>query len=178
MTMQTPDTAPVAPVRLAQRDDEGELMDMVRSMHQESALRSAEGTPIPLDEDMARATLHRAIIPNRNGCDMPAWIGVVGEGRSLMASIYLSMETTWYSAHVILVERWLYVRPEHRKSNLAISLIDFAKKSADAAQTYPLIVGHVSAGREEAKSRFYRRHLGPAIGNYFAHTGQRQAGAL
>lgn len=176
--LTTPDTEPVASVRLAQRDDEGELMDMVRAMHQESALRTADGVPLPLDEEMARGTLHRAIIPNRNGGDLPAWIGVIGDGSALLASIYLSMETTWYSAHVMLVERWLYVRPEHRKSNFATSLIDFAKKSADAAQTYPLIVGHMSAGREEAKSRFYRRHLGPAVGNYFSHTGRSQAGAL
>lgn len=164
-------------VRLAVRDDEDALMDMVCEMHHEAALRTADGSPLPLDLEMARGELQRAIVPNRNTPDLPAWIGIVGEPGELHGSIYLSCETTWYSRHIILVERWLFVRPKHRRSNIAATLIDFAKKSADAAQTYPLIVGHMSSGREAAKSRFYSRHLTP-LGNYYSHNGTSEAGAL
>lgn len=164
-------------VRLADAGDEDDLMAMVRDMHQESALRTADGQPIPLDSEMVRGELHRAIIPNRNSADLPAWIGVIGGPGELQASMYLSLETTWYSRHVMLVERWLFVRPAFRKSNVAMTLLEFAKKSADASQAYPLIVGHMTPGREEAKSRMYRRRMGNQIGGYFGYTGS-EAGAL
>lgn len=164
-------------VRIADREDEDDLMAMVQEMHQESALRTGDGQPIPLDVEMVRGELHRAIVPNRNNPDLPAWIGVVGEQGELHASMYLSLETTWYSRHIMLVERWLFVRPAFRKSNIAGALIEFAKKSADVSQAYPLIVGHMTPGREEAKTRLYRRRMGNPIGGYFGYTG-REAGAL
>lgn len=163
-------------VRIAVREDEDALMSMVREMHPEAALRTADGVPLPLDEDLARSTLHRAIIPNRNDDSLPAWIGLATNADKLLGSVYLSLETTWYSRQPVLVERWLFVPRENRRSTIAASLIDFAKKSADAART-TLIVGHMSAGREEAKERFYRRHVGPRIGGYYAHHGEA-AGAI
>lgn len=158
-------------VRLAVREDEEALMSMVREMHPEAALRTADGAPLALDEDMVRGTLHRAIIPNRNSDDLPAWIGIAADANQIQGSIYLSLEMLWYSQQPVLVERWLYVYRNSRRSNIAASLIDFAKKSADAART-TLIVGHMSAGREEAKNRFYKRHVGPQIGAYYAHNGE------
>lgn len=164
-------------VRLAERDDEEELMEMVRVMHPESALRTTDGNPIPLDEPSVRSALHRALIPNRNSPDMPAWIGIIGEPGEMKGSVYLSMETTWYSNHVILVERWCYVLPNFRRSNLAAQLIAFAKASADAVNVHPMIMGHMTYGREEAKARFYRRHLGTPLGTYFAHNGANMGAA-
>lgn len=162
-------------VRVAGPEDEADLVQMVHDMHPESALRLPDGNPIPLEPDMVRNEVRRAVIPNRS--NMPAWIGVVGPPNNLMGSIYLACETTWYSGHVIIVERWLFVRPDFRKSTIASSLIEFAKQSADASGIYPLIVGHVTNGREAAKSRFYRRHLTP-LGAYYAHTGKDAVGAL
>ena len=157
-------------VRLAVQSDEDALMAMVREMHPEAALKTSGGTPMPLDEEMARSHLHRAIIPNRNSDELPAWIGLAAESDKILGSIYLSLETLWYSRQPILVEQWLFVSKENRRSNIAASLIDFAKKSADSAQT-TLIVGHMSSGREAVKSRFYRRYVGPQIGGYHAHHG-------
>ena len=166
-------------VRLAVREDEDELMAMVQEMHPEAALRQPGGEPIALDEDMAREKLHRAIVPGygHNEGVLPAWIGVLGERGAIKGSVYLSCATTWYSRHIILVEEWLFVRRAHRRSTAAATLADFAKQSADAVNIHPLIVGHMSSGREEAKSRFYRRHFGSQIGGYYAHHGA-QAGVL
>lgn len=161
--------API-PVRLAGVADEQELIAMVLEMHPDAALRAPDGTPFQLDEEMVRGELHRAVVPNRNSNDLPAWVGVVGEPGRLTGSIYLSIENTWYSRVPVLVERWLFVRPQNRRSNIAASLIEFAKRSADAART-TLVVGHMSTGREEAKSRFYRRHLKP-LGGYYVHYGR------
>lgn len=157
-------------VRLAVREDEEALMSIVREMHPEAGLRTADGSPLPLDENMARSHLHRAIIPNRNSECLPAMIGLAAEADHIMGSIYLSFETLWYSQQPILVEQWLFVSRPNRRSNIAAQLIDFAKRSADAART-TLIVGHMTAGREAAKSRLYRRYAGPQIGGYYAYHG-------
>lgn len=171
-------TDPDSQIRIADRADEDNLMDMVREMHPEAALRLPDGGPIPFDEEKARGHLHRAIIPNRNGPDLPAWIGIVGELGKIKGAIYLSMTTTWYSNHVFLAEDWLFVRPAFRKSSIAAALISFSKTSVDAVNAHPLIVGHMSAGREEAKARFYARHLGKPLGTYFQYNGAAAAGAL
>lgn len=155
-------------VRIAGPDDEYDLMAMAREAHPEMALKGADGNPIALDRDMVRAEIRRCIYPNRS--NLPSWIGVIGDVNDLKASICLFCETLWYSSHVVLMERWLYVRPEYRRSNYAATLIDFAKRAADTANIYPLITGHITPGREEAKSRFYRRFLTP-IGTCYTHTG-------
>ena len=157
-------------VRIAVREDEDALMNMVREMHPEAALKTADGAPLPLDESLARSHLHRAIVPNRNSDDLPAWIGLAAEDGQILGSVYLSLETLWYSSKPVLLENWLFVARDSRRSNIAASLIDFGKKSADAARA-TLIVGHMSSGREAAKGRFYRRHVGPQIGGYYAYHG-------
>jgi hypothetical protein len=145
-------------------------MDMMRVMHPEAALRSADGEPLPLDESMVRGELHRAIVPSRNSDGLPAWIGLVSQSRNLLGSVYLSMEMLWYSSRPVLIERWLYVHPDERRSNVAAALIEIAKRSADAARV-DLLIGHMTAGREAAKTRFYRRHLGSPIGACFMYHG-------
>lgn len=155
------------PVRLAVREDEQCIVDMVKRVHEESALRSTTGDLLPLDPVRVREAVQRAIIPNRNGNELPAWIGVIGRHRELHGSVYLSMEQTWYSSEPIVAELWNYLLPEHRKSGNARALIEFAKESAKAAKC-TLVMGIMTAGREEAKARFYRRQLGNPVGAFFA----------
>ena len=167
-------TAPVAvvaetrpAVRLAVREDEQCLVDMVKRVHEESALRAADGELLPLDHVRVKEAVQRAIIPNRNGHDLPAWIGVIGRHRELHGSVYLSMEQTWYSNQPIVTELWNYLLPDHRKSGNARALIEFAKASASAINC-TLVMGIMTSGREEAKARFYRRQLGNPVGAFFA----------
>lgn len=169
------ESAPPSPVRLATREDESDLMEMVREMHPEAALRRADGTPLPLSEDMVRSELRRAMVPDSN---LPAWIGLVENKHEggLAGSVYLSAEVTWYSECPVLVERWLYVTPQSRPSRIAAELIDFAKQSANAAGL-DLVFGFMSSGRSEAKARLYRRHFGNPMGAYFVYHGAA-AGAL
>ena len=167
------DTAETPKVRLAVREDEDALMEVARQMHPVAALCSADGKALPLDEDLVRSELYRALLPpNPHRNELPAWIGVVGSIGDLLGSVYLAMGTEWYSREPILVERWLYVRPDSRRSSIAVDLIDFAKKSA-AAAGLPLHVGHMTQGREKAKGRFYRRHFGTPIGASYLHTPTR-----
>lgn len=162
------DTAETSKVRLAVHEDEEPVMALLHRMHPEMAMRQPNGEPIPMDEDLVRSMVHRAIIPNRNRID--SWIGIIGEQQELYASVHLSIESPWYSRWPIMQDNWLYVAPEHRRSHFADALIDFAKQAADAAGV-TLNLGHMSPGREAAKGRLYRRHFGNPIGNLFSYQG-------
>ncbi len=162
------------PVRLATQRDEPELMDMAYAMHRDSVLMTADGALFPLDVGKVRDTLLRAIVPNRNEDD-PAWIGVVGDHAGLHGAIYLSVELPWYSEAPAVNEKFLYVRSEYRRTCLAGRLISFAKESAEAIGM-PLVMGHMTAGREAAKQRFFRRHFGEPVGGYFVHQGHVRSG--
>lgn len=170
--MITPADDKYSEVRIAGPQDEDALMAVARTMHPQAALRGYDGLPLPLDEDMVRRELRRAL--RHEPCNLPAFIGVVGAPGDLRASIYLVCEVTWYSPAPVLCDRWLYVNPAFRRAPLAATLIDFAKQAADSARL-SLHMGHTTEGREAAKERFYRRHLGHPVGTVFVYSGS-QAG--
>lgn len=153
-------------VRLAIRADEDDLMAIAREVHPQSALRGSDGAPLPIDEDMVRTELRRAITHDRS--NFPAFIGVVGGCGEIQASIYLACELTWFSPAPVLCDRWVYVQPDHRSSKLVGTLYDFAKRAARAANL-PLNVGVLTKGREVAKARLLRRYFGEPIGTSFLY---------
>jgi hypothetical protein len=140
-------------VRIADRKDEDELMEMCRQLHRENGL-------FTLNEDKVRAMLHRAF--NREGGIM----GVIGEPRNIEGMIYMLVSTFWYSDEPHLEELHSYVRMDCRKTNNAIELIDFAKWCSDTSGM-PLVIGILSNKRTAAKVRLYQRQLKQPIGNFF-----------
>jgi len=157
-------------IRIADRRDEQQLLTMAAQMHALDALKDYDGSPLPIDEEVLRYEIQRAVIPNRNSDDAPAWIGVIGAPGALEASIYLSVERCWYSARPLLQERWNYCLPEYRRHGHARTLINFAKEFSRVMQMR-LVIGVMTTGREEAKVRFLRRHLGNPIGTLFSYSG-------
>lgn len=150
-------------VRLAVPDDEEGLMQHARLLHEENGLFS-------FDERKARALLNRAF-SRQNGI-----IGVIGEVGEPEASIYLSLEQTYYSSDWQLVELWNFVQPpRQRRGGYARLLIEFAKKCSDDLRL-PLSIGILSNNRVEAKARLYERMLEPA-GVFFVHNRQFAGGS-
>jgi GNAT superfamily N-acetyltransferase len=162
-------------VRLAIRADEDDLMAIAREVHPQTAIRGTDGGPLPIDDDLVRSELRRAITHDRS--NLPSFIGVVGGCGEIKASIYLACETMWYSSAPVLCDRWVYVHPDHRKGNLASTLYDFAKRAARASNL-PLNVGILTQGREAAKARLLRRYFGEpiALGFLYYHHSPDLAG--
>src|ERR1700722_1514180 len=106
-------------------------------------------------------------------------IGVIGEGEALEAAILLRVDCMWYSRSKTLLERAIFVHPDHRKSKVgrAKMLCEFAKK-ASYDLGLPLVIGVLSTERTEAKSRLYIRQFGDPAGVYFIYNGKTGAGAL
>lgn len=145
-----------APVRVAQPADEGDLMSMLRRMHQERP------QPFPMSEDMVRETLLRTITPNRNAVDAGKSVcGIIGEPGRIQASIGLAIQSPWYSATQFLGGIWFQVLPEYRRHPHARELILFSKQIADAMQMRLRIDSALMQGTAAvAEDRLWRRHLG------------------
>jgi GNAT superfamily N-acetyltransferase len=141
-------------VRLAKPEDEEALMELCRINHAENGI-------FPLDEGLVRDTLHRAF--NKQGA---VW-GVIGDSKLIEGAIYLSIDRAWYTRHPHLGEVSNFVHPDHRKSDHAKAMIEFAK--ACATPTAPLMIGVLSNERTEAKVRLYERRLGKPIGAFFIY---------
>ena len=145
-------------VRIADRKDEEELMDMCRELHRENGI-------FPMNEDKVRAMLHKAF--DRQG----GIIGVIGELGKIEGIIYAMISTFWYSDTPHIEELFNFCRPQYRKSNNAHDLIEFAKWCSDQSGM-PLLIGVISNERTAAKVRLYQRRLNQPIGSFFLYNSE------
>ncbi len=146
-------------VRIATRDDESQIIDLLHVMHFENGM-------MPLDEQCAREFFSRAF--DRKG----GIIGVIGDSKDIKAAIYLLLTRFWYTSAMHIEECFNFVRPDARKNkstnHYAPSLIRFAKRCADEIKV-PLVIGVLTNNRMEAKVRLYRRSLGVPAGAFFVY---------
>lgn len=141
-------------VRLAKPEDEAAVFELCRILHKENG-------QFPMDDGLVRDALHKAF--NKQG----AILGLIGEQDKLEGMIYLSIDRYWYTRHPHLGEVFNFVHPDHRKSDHAKALIEFAKACATPAA--PLVIGVISNDRTEAKVRLYERRLGKSAGAFFIY---------
>lgn len=150
-----------AEVRLAVPSDEPELLHLIQIMHAEAGWR-------PLDIERAREMLAMAF-ERRGG--IVATIGGPGRIRALLG---LQIACAWYTKVNHIEELFCWVHPEHRHSDYAKILTDYAKKCSDdisreAGFKVPLLIGVLTHQRMAAKVRLYRRFFGLPVGAFFVH---------
>lgn len=148
-------------IRLAQPSDEPEIIRLVRLMHAESGW-------MPLDVDSVRETLARAF--DRNG----GILAVIGAPGHIRAMIYVMISRWWFTNHNHLEELFCWVHPDHRKSDYARLLSEYAKAcsdeiSNDVGYKVPLMMGVLTNRKMAAKVRLYRRFFGIPAGAFFLH---------
>jgi len=98
-------------------------------------------------------------------------VGIIGPvGGKLEAAILLRTEALWYSDDMTLVERAVFVAPEHRGAKIgrARMLCEFAKTAAEGLGM-PLVIGIISSDRAKAKVALYQRQFGPEQGAYWIY---------
>lgn len=168
--IETHTETPAPIVRLAVRDDEDALVAMVREMHGDTewyGSRAANGELFPFDEMKARVIVQSAVLPLRNHPDAgQAWIGVIGNPGALLASVCVSVMEATLSQGRSLFEHWNWARPESRSAVVNEALLAFSTARADELGLSLSGVASAAYGRM-AKSRFYERRLGPAIGRIY-----------
>lgn len=150
------------PIRIAVEGDYDELLRISKILHEENGQH-------PLSMIKLWELLTRGI------CRDNAIIGVIGGTNDIKAMIYLSIEPSYYSDSLQIVELFNFVRPDSRKSDYAKRMIRFAKKCSDESKL-PLIIGVISDERLEAKARLYAREL-PKGGVFFVYPGNKTGAA-
>jgi hypothetical protein len=144
-------------VRIAGPADEDDLVDLCRLRHRETAMPGADGHPAPLAVEKVRATLQRAIMPNRNDPDAgQAWIGAIGQRGNMEAAAYLTVTSPWDQDALYLMVLWNFVAPDYRKTTHATELLTFAT-AFSRVLNMPLALE--STQHEPAKSRIIERNL-------------------
>lgn len=150
-------------VRPAVPADKPEIWRLFHLLHAENALFKISDVKVEFYID--RLLNPQTIGPEDTG--PRGFIGVIGAVGSLEGCIMLTVGSVWYSEDWTLDEHLNFVDPEHRSSNHAKALIDFAKDCAEKVGVR-LVIGVLSTKRTAAKVRLYERRLTPA-GCFFIH---------
>lgn len=141
-------------VRMAKPGDENAIFKMLCLAQKENGIFS-------MSERKVRDFIRQAT-EQRGGI-----IGIIEGKHYIEASIGLIVENWWYTDQWSIGERWNFVHPNHRKSDHAKKLIEFAKWCSDSMQL-DLEMGVISNERTEAKIRLYRRQM-PMVGAFFMY---------
>jgi hypothetical protein len=147
-------------VRLATKDDEGEIFALVLLLHKEMGFFS-------LNPDKLLAGIRWAT--DRKG----GVIFVIEEGGRIAATLGMTIACEWYSDDEYLLERWNFVHPDYRRNHdYARKLLEQGKWSHEwfraQGKFLPFFCGINTFERLEAKVRLYARHM-PCIGAYFMY---------
>lgn len=142
-------------VRLAHPEEEDDLLVLCREIHREQPMHT-------YDEERVRAMVRRAL--NQDNAIM----AVIGKPGDLRAALLLLIDPIWWSDEFQLLELFNFVREDHRKSNYAKQLIQYAKHAAERTGL-DLTIGVLANKRTEAKVKLYSRQL-PKVGEFFCYS--------
>ncbi len=142
-------------LRIAQADEENDLMDFCHELWEENGKEF-----FSFDADKCRGHLRRSF-EKKGGL-----FAVIGEPGKVAAGALLLIDEQYYSKDFALFELFNYVRPDHRRSQHAKTLLIWETNMAQKLGL-PLLVGITSSTRTVAKVRLYRRVLGDPTGAYF-----------
>lgn len=151
-------THPYTDVRLAHLAEEADLLVLCREIHREQPMHE-------YDEEKVRAMVQKAL--NQQG----GIIAVIGEPGNLKAALLLLIDPIWWSPSFQLLELFNFVREDHRRSNYAKQLIQYAKHCADSTGL-DLTIGVLANKRTEAKVRLYSRQIAKA-GEFFVYSPEK-----
>lgn len=140
-------------VRLACPDDHDALMDLLRMKHDEDGLGR-------FDDRKASEAVERGVTRFRS------MIGVIRGKTRVEASIGLYVETPWDSSDDHLADRWLFVHPQHRRSEHAKKMLHFAKWASEQL-ALPLLMTAFYNDQTAAKASLFDRSL-PMAGSVYA----------
>lgn len=148
-------------VRVAKAADFNEVWRLLMAGHNENAL-------FPLAPNKVQWFVHRMLSPETippEDTGVRGVIGVIGNVGHLEGLAFIITGEFWYTDQKHLEELIIFVDPDHRKSEHAKSLLNWAKSLPDTTGL-PLLTGILSNDRVEAKCRLYQRIL-PKIGEFF-----------
>ncbi len=156
----------ISVVRLADPEDEPDLMDMVRLLHEESPLRNVQGQPLFFSDAKARNMVRNAISNDGGRC---SWVGIIGQRGDLHGSVCLSiLEPSPFSHEQVLDATWNYVKPQFRVTAAnAKTLQAFSERVSDRLGI-PLLIR--AMGNHAGRRSFYERSGCQSFGHVFLYS--------
>lgn len=158
-------------VRLAEPEDEHDLLMMVRDMHHESPLRNAQGQPLFFSDAKARSIVRNAICRDEAGRN--SWVGIIGDRGQLEGSVCLSIiEPSPFSHEQFIDSSWNYVRATYRTTAVNTKTLQaFAERVSDRLGI-PLLIK--AMGNHAGRKSFYERSCQP-FGGIFVYSSQHDS---
>ena len=130
-------------IRRAEQTDVPELYDMLTDMHSQTVLPVS-----PMKKDKV---MNMIILAITRGV-----VYVATEKNKILGSIGGMSTSDWWSTDEYQGDRWFYVFPEHRKSNIAIKLVKtFINYGKEVKLKIKL--GSVYSGDLRRKDNFFNR---------------------
>lgn len=162
-------------VRLATKEDEDALYDLLMALHRDNPLG------LPYRPEVVLANIRSGTRPELG--KPLAVIGVIDDGsrETLLGSVGLFLgQAAWFVDDIWwLFERWMYVRPTdpdraaHSQALFAFCRESRDKMRADLGPDYPwpleVVMSWTGGDRQEAKDRLWSRH-GTKVGSSFILT--------
>lgn len=155
-------------IRLARPTDEAQLMAFMPTIHDENGLGG------PYDDVPARCVV-RQLIAREGG----VVVVITEDGIDTMIGATLGLALTpssWSSSAMMLHALWSYVTPIHRRSVMAKTLLQTAKRYSDQLGV-PLMLVTPVEDEQMAKVRLCRRQL-PEVGAVFSYNHAKPAPAM
>ena len=144
-------------VILANPEDISQILGLLKLRHNEDGIGE-------FNEPLVRNYVSRGVR------GILAVVGVIkGSRNNVEATAGIYMDAPWYSSEPLLEERWLFVHPDHRRSEHAKSLIAFAKMGAVILKQR-LVVTAISNPITEPRVKLLERNL-PKSGLVFVFDG-------
>lgn len=148
-------------VRIAQPQDEPEIMAMCRRLWEENGLFS-------YNEEKVRDCLHKCYARN-SANETPVIVGVIANSEGIIeASTCMMVSDFYYTDDWHLAELWNFVDEPYRKSKDIEALIEFGKGCSNK-MGIPYLTGIITNKQMAGKVRKYRRLLGQAAGAFFIY---------
>lgn len=142
-------------VRMGCADDAGRIYDFLLNLH-------AENSVFALSEERSRQAIASCLNMQQGTYGIT---GLIEKNGQILGCVGLRPSQMWYTDDWFLDELWNFVHPDHRNSDYAQRLIEFAQWAATRVGL-PLVMGIVTKKRLAAKVRLYQRFM-PQIGAYF-----------
>jgi GNAT superfamily N-acetyltransferase len=143
-----------ASVRIASPEDEAEIWGLMQEAYKEQPI-------MPLVKERV---MEKVMMGTRRKGGV---IGVIDGKDGLEGYLIAVLSRWWYTDEWHVEELSNFVHPDHRKSQHAKNLIEFAKWFAEQ-MNLPLIMGIMSTKRLDAKVRLYKRQV-TQCGAVFLH---------
>lgn len=148
-------SAALPPVTCAVPTDEDAILSLLRMKHTEDGFGR-------FNEEKTRMVLRQGLERDR------AIVGVVRGAKRIEGTTGLYVTSTFDSLDEFISDLWVFVHPDHRRTDNAKALLDFCKTASDLLGK-PLVMARFANEATSQLVNLYSRRIGKPAGSVFRY---------